>query len=90
MKIYKLDWSGEIEPFECIEMTDKSVFYLDHEGKRSRVSTNSYNKYFKTIEEAIQYKRNTIERGIEFSRQQILQAEKELEELKEFELKIKQ
>ena len=57
MKVYRTNtWSNQIEEKEVIETNDKSIFYLNYKGKRTRdARVSNYTVWHDTKEQAIEH-----------------------------------
>jgi len=84
MKVFKTSsWGERIVEREIIEMTDKSIFYLNNNGNKKRDAIHAkYSSHFKTRDEALSFLRKQHEDKIERLQRQIKNEQDLLNELK--------
>ena len=84
IKMYQTSrWSNNIKEKEFVEVSDKSVFYINERtGKKERelISTN-YHTWHKSKEEAIEWLKNKYELQIKRAESVISEARKNILEL---------
>ena len=62
-KIYRIStWSSKIDEYEIVKLTDKSVWFLNSEGKEQReLLKTERTAWFESINDAIDWKKSKLE-----------------------------
>lgn len=81
-KIYRISmWSSQIDEYEIVKLTDKSIWFLNSEGKEQReLLKTERTAWFESKNDAIEWKKSKLEFEVELKQDTLNYYQKKLDD----------